>query len=56
MDGDELARESDMLRTEISNVIRRYSQETSVTIYQAIGVLEVVKLDLAYMVAGSDDD
>lgn len=37
---------SDQLRREIHDVIRRYGQESDVTVYQAIGVLEIVKLDL----------
>lgn len=34
------------LRREIMNIIRRYGQESDVTIYQAIGALEIVKADL----------
>lgn len=37
---------SSQLRREIRNVIRRYGEESDVTVYQAIGVLEIVKLDL----------
>lgn len=40
---------SDQLRRELHDVIRRYGQESDVTVYQAIGVLEIVKLDLVEM-------
>jgi len=40
---------SDQLRQEIREVIRRYGQESDVTVYQAIGVLEIVKFDLVDM-------
>lgn len=40
---------SNQLRREIHEVIRRYGQESNVTVYQAIGVLEIVKLDLVDM-------
>lgn len=40
---------SDQLRKEIHAVISRYSQESDVTTYQVIGVLEIVKLDLVEM-------
>ena len=38
-----------LLRRELRAVIRRYGQESEVTVYQAIGVLEIVKLDLVDM-------
>lgn len=44
---------SDQLRKEIHNVISRYGQESDVTVYQTIGVLEVVKLDLIEMLERS---
>lgn len=37
---------SNQLRHEIKNVIRRYGVESDVTVYQALGVLEIVKMDL----------
>ena len=37
---------SDQLRQQIHDVITRYGQESDITIYQAIGVLECVKMDL----------
>jgi len=37
------------LRREILNIIRRYGQESDVTVYQALGALEVVKADLIDM-------
>ena len=37
------------LRREVHDVIRRYGQESDVTVYQAIGVLEIVKIDLVDM-------
>jgi len=40
---------SNQLRREIREVIRRYGLESDVTVYQAIGVLEIVKLDLVDM-------
>lgn len=44
---------SDQLRRELHAVIRRYGQESDVTVYQAIGVLEIVKLDLVEMLEKS---
>lgn len=40
---------SDQLRRELHQVISRYGQESDVTFYQTIGVLEIVKLDLVDM-------
>lgn len=40
---------SDQLRHEIHEAIRRYGEESDATVYQAIGVLEIVKLDLVEM-------
>jgi RecJ-like exonuclease len=40
---------SDQLRKEIHLVIRRYGEESDVTVYQAVGVLEIGKLDLVEM-------
>lgn len=40
---------SNQLRVEIRNLIRRYGRESDVTVYQAIGILEIVKLDLVDM-------
>lgn len=40
---------SDQLRRELHDVIYRYGVESDVTVYQAIGVLEMVKLDLVDM-------
>lgn len=37
---------SSQIRHAIHEVIRRYGQESDITLYQVIGVLEVVKLDL----------
>jgi len=36
----------DQLRRELLDLMRRYGQENDVTVYQAIGVIEIVKLDL----------
>lgn len=44
---------SDQLRKEIHGLIRRYGQESDVTVYQALGVLEIVKLDLVEMLERS---
>lgn len=44
---------SDQLRREIHAVIRRYGQESQVTAYQAIGVLEIVKFDIVDMLEQS---
>ena len=35
-----------MLKEEISNIVERYGQESDVTVYETIGALEVVKLNL----------
>jgi len=40
---------SSQLRRELHDVIRRYGQESDVTFYQSIGVLEIVKIDLVDM-------
>lgn len=40
---------SDQMRKEIHAVIYRYGQESDVTVYQSIGVLEIVKIDLVEM-------
>ncbi len=40
---------SDQLRHVLIEVIRRHGQETGATVYQAIGVLEIVKFDLVEM-------
>lgn len=45
---------SRLLRQEILNTIRRYGQESDVTVYQAIGVLEIVKLDLVEIMEQSN--
>lgn len=37
---------SDQLREQIHADITRYGQESGITVYQAIGVLECVKMDL----------
>lgn len=46
MDGTDPSRESNQLRHEIDNVIYRYSQESGITAYQAVGVLEAIKMSL----------
>ena len=43
------AKASNQLRRELRAVIRRFGQESDVTVFQAIGVLEIVKLDLVDM-------
>lgn len=43
---DQSVQASAQLRRELIALIRRYGYESDVTVYQAIGVLEVVKLDL----------
>ena len=40
---------SAQMRKEIKKVIRRYGEESDVTVYQALGVLEIVKSDLIEM-------
>lgn len=45
-EGDYNLTASNQLRREIHAVIRRYGQESAVTVYQAIGVMEIVKFDL----------
>lgn len=37
---------SQQLKNELQNIIYRYSQESDVTIAEAIGVLELVKIEL----------
>lgn len=37
---------SDQLRVEIHNVITRMSKESDLTVYQVLGCLEIVKLDI----------
>lgn len=37
---------SRQLRDEIHSAITRYGKESNVTVYQALGVLEIVKIDL----------
>lgn len=37
------------LREEMYNMIIRYGKESDITVYQAIGVLEVLKFDLIEM-------
>lgn len=46
---------SDQLRKQIHDVIRRYGQESELTVYQAVGVLEIVKLDLVEMLERRKD-
>jgi len=46
---DESVNASDALRREIHSILRRYGQESDITLYQAIGTLEIVKLDLVEM-------
>ena len=43
---DEQPDAGSQLRRELFNVIRRYGKESAVTVYQAIGALEIVKADL----------
>lgn len=44
---------SSQMRREIHSVVRRYGEESDVTVYQIIGVLEIVKLDLIQMLEES---
>jgi hypothetical protein len=44
------------LKQEIVNVLRRYSQESDVTICQALGVLEIVKAEMIQEMLTPDDD
>lgn len=46
---------SDQLRKELHDVIRRYGEESDVTVYQAVGVLEIVKVDLIEMLERAKD-
>lgn len=39
----------DQLRVEIHSAIRRYGQESDLSVYMAVAVLEVVKFDLLEM-------
>jgi hypothetical protein len=47
---------SDQLRQEIHTTIRRYAQESDVTLYQALGVLDVVKIDLVALLEAHNSD
>jgi hypothetical protein len=38
--------EATQLKQELINVLRRYSQESDVTICQALGVLDIVKAEM----------
>jgi hypothetical protein len=40
---------TDQMRREIQAVIRRYGQESDVTVYAALGVLDIVMADLREM-------
>ena len=51
----EAADASKQLRRELHDVIRRYSQESDVPVYQAVGVLEIVKIDLAEMLEAAHE-
>lgn len=53
MESDVAIPASDQLRKELHDVLRRYGQESDVTVYQCIGVLEIVKLDLVDMLEKS---
>lgn len=48
---DEVANKNacDQLRGEIHACIRRYGLEANTTVYQILGVLEIVKIDLVEM-------
>lgn len=46
---------SDQLRKQIHDVIRRYGQESDITVYQVMGVLEMVKLDMVDMLERKHD-
>ena len=39
----------DMLRREVHSLIRRYGQESDMTVYQALGALRVVEHDILAM-------
>lgn len=43
-------------RMEIHAVIRRYSEESDLTVYQTLGALEVVKHDLINMMDSKKDE
>lgn len=45
-DNVEEFKESEQLRREIHNVITRYSKEGNISVYQTIGILEIVKVEL----------
>lgn len=40
---------ADQLRRELFSVIRRWSQESDVTLCEALGVLELLKADLLHL-------
>lgn len=47
---------SDRIRREIHDVIRRYGEESDVTVYQALGVLRMVEHDLIAMLDRAQQD
>lgn len=44
----------DQLRNEMHAVIRRYGYESDLTVYQVMGVMEIVKIDLVLERAQKD--
>lgn len=46
---------SDQLRHELFLVVRRWSQESDITLCEAIGVLELLKVDLIQMLQLPDE-
>lgn len=55
-ENDSNVQASNQLRAEIRSVLKRYGQESGITVYQAIGVLEVVKHDLVDMLEEAQQD
>lgn len=46
----------DQLRKEILAMVMRYGQESEITVYQTMGVLEMIKLDLIQTLERMDRD
>lgn len=45
-----------MVYDEIHAIVKRYGDESDITIFQVVGVLEAVKLDLLEWMNEEDDD